>query len=112
MKKDPFQKVSLQFAMAEIYNLTVQDADKNSRRTGFGYGFHKWQLSIHLAKHFGLTFKECRDMLKELANRKLIELRNSRSHGLIEVCLNGFEGHTSIGDYFIQEVDPNSFEAQ
>jgi hypothetical protein len=111
----------MQGAMAELQRLLVVRQGLTSRQTAFGYGFERWVWSMDLLKHLNslsqhqFTFKEVREMYKELANRKLIEIKQSRTNGMLAYSTIGWEDCKPIGDYFIElneDINPNSIEAQ
>lgn len=117
-----FKNTSMQSCIAELYQILEDRQNKTSRDTCFGHGFERWVLSLHLLQHlnsspqrqYQFTFKEVRQMYKELARRNLIAIKQSRSNGMLQYSTLRWGGCKNIGDYFIEyeDINPNSIEGQ
>lgn len=116
--KDKFQNISAQKAVDILRDMTNSIQHIATRRTGFGVGFNRYIPSYDIKAHLNnlgghqFDYPEIRSVYQELVKRKLITMQQNRSYGVCCYSLNWFDGYTAIGDYFIQDINPNSFEAQ
>lgn len=106
MRNEPLTEKQVAYWLTELLE---NRQNKYSIKTGFGFGFQRWVLSIDLLKwinynsphHF--SFSELRKVCKHLAEHRLIEIK-SRGYGMLQYSTLGWEDCRNINDYFIEDI--------